>query len=106
MQGFQLSFYTQQNHTHEGKPVGEWIIEEAKTLGVSGATLTTGAEGFGKHHHLHATRFFELAEQPIIVTMAMTNEETDKFFASIKKHQLKVFYVKIPIEFGTTLENK
>jgi len=30
--GFQLTFFTQQNHRHHGKSLGQWLVETAHTL--------------------------------------------------------------------------
>lgn len=102
MQGFQLSFFTQQDRSHQRKPLGEWLIETAHQLGIRGATLFAASEGFGHDHKIHAARFFELTDQPIEITMAVTTEEADKVFEILRKEKIKIFYTKTPIEFGTT----
>ncbi len=105
MQGFQLTFYTQQDRRHGGHPLGEWLIATARALGLRGATLSTAQEGFGHHGRLHAAHFFELADQPIAVTMAVTAEEAARLFERLRQEQLDLFYVRIPIEFGSTLSD-
>ncbi len=104
MQGYQLSFYTQQNHQYQNQPIGEWLLKEAHRLGIRGATLFAGGEGFGGHHRLHSARFFELADQPISVMMAVTEKEAEIFLDIVKRTGFKIFYVKIPIEFGVINE--
>lgn len=104
MRGYQLSFYTQQNHQYQNQPVGEWLIKEAHRMSIRGATLFAGGEGFGGHHHLHSARFFELADQPISVVMAVNEQEAETFLSLVKQSGLKIFYVKIPIEFGVINE--
>lgn len=102
MQGFQLTFFTQQDRTHDGQPLGDWLVAEARRLGIGGATLVLAAEGFGHHRRIHAARFFELADQPLEVTMAVTAEEAARMFERLRREGIKIFYVKAPIEFGTT----
>lgn len=104
MQGFQLTFFTQQDRRHGGKPLGEWLVEEARRQGIGGATLLTGAEGFGHGGKIHSAHFFELADQPVEVTMAVSESEAERFFARLGEEGVKVFYVKAPIEYGTTGE--
>jgi len=104
MQGFQLTFFTQQDRTHDGQPLGDWLVAEARRLGISGATLVMAAEGFGHHRRIHAARFFELADQPVEVMMAVTAEEAARMFERLRQAKIKIFYVKAPIEFGTTGE--
>lgn len=102
MQGYQLTFFTQQNHTHNQKTLSAWLFEEALSMGIRGATLLPAAEGFGRHHHIHTSKYVELQEQPIEVTMAVSKEEAESFLNLISKNKIKVFYIKTPIEFGIT----
>jgi PII-like signaling protein len=104
MQGFQLTFFTQQDRRHSGKPLGEWLVDEARRQGLGGATLLTGAEGFGHGGKIHSAHFFELADQPVEVTMAGSVAEAERFLARLGAAGVKVFYVKTPIEYGTTGE--
>lgn len=102
MHGFQLTFFTQQDKRHHGKLLTEWLLEEAKLLGIGGATVIAASEGFGHGGRRHSAHFFELADQPVEVTMAMSAEASDRLFARLREEGLKVFYVKAPIEFGVT----
>ncbi len=100
MKGYQVSFVTVQNHRHRGKPVAEWLVQLAIELGLRGATVIPAAEGFGHHKRIHSAHFFELADQPIEVVMAVTEEECDRLFARLEAERVQVFYVKAPVEFG------
>jgi PII-like signaling protein len=102
MQGFQLTFFTQQDRRHGHVPLGEWLVQEARRLGVSGATVIAGAEGFGHSRRLHSAHFVELADQPVEVLMAVSEAEAERLFERLREEQVRVFYVKTPIEFGTT----
>lgn len=104
MQGYQLTFFTQQDRKHGCLPLGEWLVQEARALGVGGATLIAAAEGFGHHHRLHSAHFFELADQPIEVTMALNKADVERLFQRLRAEKINVFYVKTPIEFGMTGE--
>ena len=104
MQGFKLTFYTQQDRMHKGQTVGKWLISAAQALGLGGATLIGAAEGFGHDKKLRSSHFFELAEQPVEVTIALNAEEVDRFFAHIREENLNVFYVLTPIEYGMSMD--
>lgn len=104
MNGYQLTFFTQQDRKHDHMPLGEWLVQEARKLGIGGATLIVAAEGFGHDRKLHSANFFELTDQPIEVTMAVNDQEAERMFAHLKKEGVNVFYVKTPIEFGITGE--
>ena len=102
MQGYQLTFFTQQDRKHDCLPLGDWLVQEARKLGVGGATLIAASEGFGHGHKLHSAHFFELADQPIEVMMALSETDTDRLFQRLREEKINVFYVKAPIEFGMT----
>ena len=70
-------------------------------IGIRGATVISATEGFGHHRHMHSAHFFELADQPVEVTMAVTEKEAGDYFDRLKAEKVHVFYVKAPIQFGT-----
>jgi PII-like signaling protein len=102
MQGFQLTFFTQQDRRHHGLPVAQWLLEEARKLGIGGATLIPAAEGFGHERKIRSAHFFELTDQPVEITMAVSEADAAKLFARLREEGLNVFFVKAPIEFGMT----
>jgi PII-like signaling protein len=104
MQGYQLTFFTQQDRRHGHRSLGDWLVLEARRLGIGGATLIGAVEGFGHHRKLHAAHFFELADQPLEVTMAVSAEEAERMFARLREEGIDLFYVMTPAEFGMTGE--
>jgi PII-like signaling protein len=102
MKGYQLTFYTLQSSTHEHRPIHQWLMELAKSMEIHGATVLTAQEGLGAHHRLHSARFFELADQPVEVVMAVSETECDTILQRLRLEPgLRVFYSRTPIEFGT-----
>ena len=104
MQGYQLTFFTQQDRRHGWMPLGEWLLKEALKLGVGGATLSAAAEGFGHHRKLHSAHFVDLADQPLEVTMALSEADTERMLLRLREEKINVFYVKTAVEFGMTCE--
>jgi len=100
MQGYLVIFITQQNRRYRGHMLGDWLVGLAKDLGLRGATLSTGIEGFGHTGKLHSAHFFELADQPTEVRMALTEEECERLFARLAQEDVALFYIKTPIELG------
>ncbi|SDI44005.1 DUF190 domain-containing protein [Pseudomonas panipatensis] len=100
MNGFQLTFFTQQDRRHAGLPLAQWLLEEARRQKIRGATLVSASEGFGRSGRIHAAHFCELADQPQEVTMVVSAEEAERFFERLRAAQVQLFYVKTPIEFG------
>ncbi len=104
MHGYQLTFFTQQDRKHHGLPLGQWLIEEARSMGIGGATLIPAAEGFGHDRKIRSAHFFELAGQPVEVTMAVSEADAERLFARLRDEAINIFFVKAPIEFGMTGE--
>ncbi|MCS3838819.1 PII-like signaling protein [Pseudomonas sp. JAI111] len=101
MKGYLVIFFTQQNRRYQGKMLGEWIVDVAKEMGLRGATLCTGIEGFGHTGKLHSSHFFELADQPTEIRMAITEDESERLFKRLDAEEISVFYIKTPVEMGT-----
>ena len=102
VQGFLLTFFTQQDHRHHGKPLAHWLVDQARAMGVGGATLISASEGFGHHHRLHRVHLIDFSEQPQEVVMAVTAAEADRLLAKISAEHIRVVYTRTPVEFGTT----
>lgn len=100
MDGYQISFFTQQDKRHHGKAMADWLVHLARDIGLRGSTIIPGSEGFGHHGRIHSAHFFELADQPLEVVMAVTADEADRLFDRLKVEGVHLFYVKTPVEFG------
>jgi len=90
-----------QNKRHGHQALYEWLIEAARSHGVGGCTVIMGTMGFGQHRRIHSAHFFELADQPVEVTMVVTESQADNLFALLEQEKVHMFYVKLPVEFGT-----
>jgi len=102
MNGYQITFFTQQDRRHRGKPMADWLVVLAGELGLRGATVIPASEGIGHHHRVHSAHFFELADQPLSVVMAVTSDEAARLFEGLRAEDVHLFYVKTPVEFGVT----
>ncbi|MDH4581680.1 DUF190 domain-containing protein [Pseudomonas sp. BN415] len=100
MKGYQLTLYTQQNRRHQGKMLADWVVGLAMDMGLRGATLVSGIEGFGHTKHLHSQHFFEMADQPMLIVMALSDAECDALLQRLEEEGVTLFYVKVPAEFG------
>lgn len=101
MKGYQVTFFTQQNRHHGHTQMHQWLMEEARALGIRGSTALVAADGIDHTGRWHSAHFFELADQPVEVTMAMTEEQATIVFARLEAEKVNLFYVKAPVEFGT-----
>lgn len=102
MDGYLITFHTQQDKRHAGRPIAEWLLDLARELKLPGATLIAASEGFGQHGRLHSAHFFELADQPLEIQMAVAAADAERLFARLAAEGVELFYVKSPVEFGVT----
>jgi uncharacterized protein len=101
MKGYQLEFFMEQNKRHGHQGLWEWLLETAHSHDIRGATVFMGAMGYGHHRRIHSAHFFELADQPVAVTMVVTEEEAERLFSLLNEAKVHLFFVKLPVEFGT-----
>jgi uncharacterized protein len=106
MNGTYLRFYMHEDRKVHGILLYEWLLEQAKKIGIHGGTAFHAIAGFGQHGILHHQRFFELAgELTVEVEFIVTEEEAAKLLALAGEAKVHLFYAKVPAEFGV-LEGK
>ncbi|PRZ46807.1 PII-like signaling protein [Paraburkholderia fungorum] len=99
-QGSQITIFASRNTRKGHQQVDEWILETASALGIHGATVVECSEGMDSHGKLHAAHFLELADEPIAVTVVALDEKITALLAQLGKGGLRLFYTRIPLEFG------
>jgi len=103
MQNVYLKIYVAENQKHHGMLLYEWLLEQARKLGIGGGSAFRAIAGFGRHGVLHEEAFFELAGNlPVEVGFVVSEAEAGRLLALLGAEQIKLFYVKIPAESGTT----
>ncbi len=73
-------------------------------MNIEGATLFSATEGFCRERKLHSVGMYDLSDQPIVITMAVSEVAAEQFLEHLKQESLNIFYIKTPIEFGMTAE--
>ena len=101
MQGSFLRFYVHEGQRHERRLVWEWLLEQANSLGIRGGSAFRAMAGFGRHHVLHESTFFELAGTLTVeVEFIVTDAEAQQLLQQVQASGLRVFYACIPALFG------
>ncbi|TAL91364.1 MAG: DUF190 domain-containing protein [Candidimonas sp.] len=101
MVGYQLTFFTQQDRRHQGKPLHEWLMNLAQSMEIRGATLFMADEGLGSNKQRHSAHFFELADQPVEIVLVVSEAECGSLLKRLNNEPgLHLFYSKMPVEFG------
>lgn len=104
MQGYLVTFFTQQNRTHNGTQLARWLVDQAQQLGISGATLFSGKAGFGHDGRFHSENYFDLEDPPLQVAMALRPDECERLMNRLDVENVRIFFTKSEIEFGFTSE--
>lgn len=73
---------------HDGRPLYEWIVAQAHTQQLAGATVYRGLMGFGAHTRvIHTFKIERLAEDlPITVELIDTSDKLEEFLTFIEQH--------------------
>lgn len=102
MQNVYLKFYASEKQRHQGELLHEWLLEEAKKLGVPGGSAFRAIAGYGRHGHMHEETFFELAgELPVQVEFVLDARLADRLLDVLRSHNLNLFYVRYAVESGS-----
>lgn len=100
-QGVYLRFFVHENRRHHGILLYEWLLEQARKLGIHGGTVFRSIAGFGRHGVLHEQHFFELAgDLAVRVDFVVTFAEADRILKLVDAENLSLFYAELPAEYG------
>jgi PII-like signaling protein len=84
-EGQLLRIFVGESDRYEGKPLYEWIVTEAKTQGLAGATAIRGLMGFGANSRIHTSKILRLSlDLPIVVEIVDTPEKIKAFLSHIE----------------------
>lgn len=103
MTGNFLKFYVPQTAKHDGKMLFEWLLEEARSLGIPGGSAFRAVAGYGRHGRLHEEHFFELAgDLPMTVEFFAEEAAIAMLLARLQEQKISLFYVRFKAEAGIT----
>ncbi|HET7562950.1 MAG TPA: DUF190 domain-containing protein [Rhodanobacteraceae bacterium] len=101
-EGVYLRFFVHENRRHGGVLMYEWLLAEAKKLGLPGGTAFRSIAGYGQHGVTHEAHFLELAGQETVrVDFVVTRELANTMLERVRSENLQLFYATLPTEFGT-----
>jgi uncharacterized protein len=101
MKGIFLRFYVHENRKHHHVLLYEWLLEQAKKMGIRGGSAFRAIAGFGRHGIIHEQHFFELAgDLTVEVEFVVTEEQATRMLDLIRGERIHIFYAVIPAEFG------
>jgi len=84
IEGKLLRIFIGESDRHDGMPLSEWIVREARKHGLAGATALRGLEGFGARSRLHTSKILRLStDQPVIIEIVDREEKIEAFLPHI-----------------------
>jgi PII-like signaling protein len=97
-----VRFYVEEGMRHEHLPIGDWLFEQAREVGISGGTAFRAAAGFGRHG-LHEDHFFELAGKlPEAVEFFAAPAAIEALILRVGASGLRLLYITYPVKAGMT----
>jgi PII-like signaling protein len=85
---------------YEGTPLYEAIVRKARDLGLAGATVLRGSEGFGAHSVVHRAAFMEYsADLPVVLELVDRREKIELLLphleAMVREGMVTMEYVTV-----------
>ncbi len=83
-QALRLRIYVGESDQHQGKPLYQVIVEEAKSFGLAGASVFRGFLGFGAASRIHTSKMLRLSEDlPVVVDIVDTKQRIQAFLPQV-----------------------
>ena len=78
-----LRLHLSEHDRHKGRPLYEAIVTRCMELGIAGATVFRGLEGYGETAALHRAGIMR-HDQPIVVTIVDTAENVARLIPEVE----------------------
>jgi len=81
-----MRIFIGEDDKYEGKPLFEVIVRKIRELGLAGATVIRGIEGFGAGSRIHKLSLLDLsADLPILIEVVDSEEKIISLIPEIEK---------------------
>jgi uncharacterized protein len=79
-----ITIFIGESDRYHHKPLYAEIVHRAHQLGMAGASVFRGIEGFGASSRIHTSRLLSLSEDlPVAIVIVDTAEQADKFLDEV-----------------------
>jgi uncharacterized protein len=84
-EAYLLRIFIGEMERHDGKPLYEWIVSQARTHGLAGATVLRGLMGYGADsHNIQSFKIENLStDLPLVVEIVDSKDKLEAFLATI-----------------------
>lgn len=101
MHGIFLKLYVAQTAKHGKALLYEWLLGEARAIGIPGGSAFRSVASYGRHGHMHEEHFFELAGTlPMTVEFFAESALIDRLLERLREENIPLFYIRLPVEGG------
>ena len=96
-----LKIYMTEKQRHNDQLLHDWLLDEARKIGIEGGSVFRSIAGYGRHGRLHDESFFELAgELPIQVEFVLDEMQAEELIAIVQSYDLNLFYLRYSVDVG------
>ena len=81
--GLLLRVFVGEADRHGGHPLYEALVLKAREMGMAGATVVRGMQGFGAHSRLHSAKVLRLSEDLPMVIEIVDREDRIREFVPV-----------------------
>ena len=83
-EGLLVRIFIGESDRWEGASLYEAIVQRAREMGLAGATVLRGVEGFGAHNLIHTARIMRLAEDlPMVIEIVDRKDKIEAFLPEL-----------------------
>jgi PII-like signaling protein len=84
--GVLLRVFIGESDRHETRPLYEAILTKAREIGLSGATVLRGVEGYGANSVVHKAALLEMStDLPIVIEIVDLHEKIEKLLPYLEQ---------------------
>src|SRR4051812_8694083 len=96
-----LRFYVHQNRQHGQMAMYEWLLQQARAMGIHGGSAFRAIAGYGRRGRIDEEHFFELsAELTIAVEFVVSGADAERLLDLVRRERIDIFYACAAAEFG------
>lgn len=79
-----LRVFVGESDRHDGRPLYQAIVEEARRAGLAGATVLRGLMGYGATSRLHTVKVLRISEDlPLVIEMVDSEAKIEAFLPTL-----------------------
>ena len=85
LDGCLLRIFIGESDKYEGGSLCRWIVQQARSHGLAGATVLRGIIGYGAHSRIHTASIMRLSDDlPLVIEIVDTRENVEAFMRNIE----------------------